>query len=118
MCANRPRSQRFFPYGSQAGALRLLRACQALGIPPHLWTLGSLRPGGATFEFLNGASTSMLRFRGRWRQEATLDHYINESCAYLDVASLQLDTLESVDALASLAQHIIGSFLATGREGQ
>jgi hypothetical protein len=48
----------------------------------------SLRAGGATHFFRLGWSTEAIRFKGRWKNLATLEHYIQEGTSLLLGAKL------------------------------
>jgi hypothetical protein len=47
------------------------------------FTLASLRAGGATFFYRAGYAIEWLRFRGRWKAQSTLEHYIQEGTSLL-----------------------------------
>ena len=48
----------------------------------------SFRPGGATHFFLAGKGVDWLRFRGRWKNLATLESYIQEGSVHLVSANI------------------------------
>ena len=98
----RPPNMRLFPYGQALARSRLRSILQALNAPPNAFSLGSFRPGGASYEFLLGMTIGHLKFRGRWGAESTLDHYIQECLAALDLASLPCAALERIRAMAGL----------------
>ena len=55
--------------------------CAACGVPPGAFTPGCLRPGGATFFFVNGIEMASLKFLGRWQSESSLESYVQEATA-------------------------------------
>ncbi len=58
---------------------------ELLGLSP-----GCLRAGGATRFFRLEVDISRIRFLGRWRNLATLDHYIQEASACMVLLEAQL----------------------------
>ncbi len=54
--------------------------CELVGVG-GLYTLGSLRAGGATWFFMVGKDIGWLQFRGRWAVPGTLAHYLQEGLA-------------------------------------
>lgn len=64
-----------------------------------LFTLGSLRAGGATALFIKTRNAGWVRFMGRWSSERTLTHYIQEAMsAYVTVNVAPLSD-QKVDAV-------------------
>ena len=62
-----------------------------------------LKARGATRAFLEGATASSLKYRGRWRQESSLEVYIQEAMAHLlfrDLSQQEYDTIHSLLCLA------------------
>ena len=55
----------------------------AMGITP-----GSLRPGGATYHFLQHQSIAVRRIAGRWRAESSFEHYIQLVMSHLCLTQL------------------------------
>ena len=53
------------------------------GLEDLHFTLGSCRPGGATFYFLKGTPVEQLQFMGRWRAVTSLKAYIQEAMSVL-----------------------------------
>ena len=62
-------------------------------------TPGCLRPGGATEQFKQGATISVLKYAGRWKQEGSLEVYIQEAMSHLCMCEL---SEPEFDALACL----------------
>jgi len=63
------------------------------------FTPASLRAGGATDLFLSGLPLDQLKFRGRWTNVKTLEHYVQEAGATRVLASLKpgvADRLEKI----------------------
>ena len=54
------------------------------------WTLGCIRPGGATALLLAGCSVDWLRLRGRWLTPRSLEHYVQECASCLALHSIPL----------------------------
>ena len=75
-------------YAMASLSRKLAQIINALGVPPHLYTLGGFRPGGATWEYMNHVAIGHLKFRGRWAVESSLEHYIQECVAHLDFQDL------------------------------
>jgi hypothetical protein len=85
---------------------------QALGVSRvFLYTLGSLRAGSASFEYLSGRPVSAIKFRGRWSAEKTLEHYLQASLTYLDLAGMPPVVYARTRLLATLAPQVIQAFL-------
>jgi hypothetical protein len=53
------------------------------GLSSLRYSLGSCRPGGATFRFMKGESVERLQFQGRWASTSSLKSYIQESMAWV-----------------------------------
>ena len=81
----------------------------ALHIPKGTYTPASLRPGGATWDYLNGLPIGNLKFRGRWAAESSLEHYIQECVAYLDFENLSKTTVELIDVCDCLFEPFVQS---------
>ena len=67
-------------------------------------TPGCLRPGGATDQFLRGATVSVLKYAGRWRVESSLEVYIQEAMSHLtacDLSSVEFAALSHLIAAGS-----------------
>jgi len=90
---------------------RFTQCLFALGIPPHTFTLASLRAGGATWEYLNDAAIANLKFRGRWAAESSLEHYVQECVAFLDFEDLTLETRHKIDALATVFVALVPTYI-------
>jgi len=83
-------------------------ACiRALNITPRLFTLAGLRPGGATWDYLNHVPIGNLKFRGRWAAESSLEHYIQECVAYLDFERLSEHSRELIARFEHLFDTLI-----------
>ena len=89
--------------------------CSALDLPigaPTGLTLGSLRPGGATWLFRLTDDSEKVRFRGRWTSHRMLEIYIQEIGASALVPSLPAPTRERVAALAKAAPGLLAAAAA------
>ena len=71
-----------------------------LGLGPQNYTLGGLRAGGATMQYLRDQNIPVLMRNGRWASMKTLDHYIQEAATHLNGLSWTLSTRELVGRLA------------------
>ena len=75
-----------------------------LGLARLPLTPGCLRPGGATRMFLDGSSVSQLKYRGRWRQESSLEVYIQEAMCHLLSTELSQQEYDTIHSLLCSAQ--------------
>lgn len=65
--------------------------------------LPGLRGGGAIWDmWAHQQNLPRTRRRGRWRQEATLEHYLQEGQALLAIEELPQGTRDSIEAVADL----------------
>lgn len=66
---------------SNAAYFRTLfrRVLTRIGLEEKLLTPGSLRPGGVTYAVLGGMEVARLKFRARWKSEASLACYVQET---------------------------------------
>ena len=55
------------------------RILSRIGLDDNLLTAGCLRPGGVTFAVLEGMEVARVKFRARWKSEASLAAYIQEA---------------------------------------
>ena len=72
-------------------------------------TLGGLRPGGATYDYLTLQNVGRLRWRGRWRHTKTMEHYVQEGAFQLGTVSLSVDTSRRVDYFAGAADDLLSA---------
>ena len=92
-----PASAATFGRRLQAGLAVLLRT-------PALFTLGSLRAGGATALFMRfREDLPRLMWRGRWREVRTLSHYVQELVAAKITTNMSAEERERAEGLAALA---------------
>ena len=72
-------------------------------VPPHLYSLGSLRGGGAVADFVAGRpSLTDLMFHGRWDCPRSLSHDLQMGLATLAATRLPTDSAALVTQLAAL----------------
>ena len=93
-----PPSTRLWPGTSAKFSKRFRHTLARLGLQRLPLTPGCLRPGGATRLYLDGWSVSSLKYRGRWRQESSLEVYIQEAMCHLlstDLSQQEHDTIHS-----------------------
>ena len=74
-----------------------LRLCHASSMN---LTLGSLRPGGTTHLYINGTEVHRIKLAGRWANEQSLTHYIQEAMSYMVWGTLSVDQEHEVKLLA------------------
>ena len=91
---------------------KLAQILSALGIPPHMYTLGGFRPGGATWEYMNHVAIGHLKFRGRWAAESSLEHYVQECMAHLDFQELQEPVKLRINTFSLVFDHVIPSHVS------
>ena len=95
--------------GGRAAIVRIwCQALDLLGIPTSMFTLGSLRTGGATEHFLVHANFARLQYLGRWRNPHTLEHYLQEAVSALSDISLPQTTTARIDVARGIFTSIPG----------
>ena len=57
--------------------------CSGLGLANIHFTLGSFRPGGTTFFYIEGKEIAYIKHLGRWASESSMACYVQESMAAL-----------------------------------
>jgi integrase len=107
-------SERVFPFSAHRYRTGLRYACAALGVSGWRITPHSLRHGGASRDFLAGASIEQIRHRGRWASAASAERYVQSAPALLlqfnmpaqlrDLAAALLPSLS--DVLAHLLESV------------
>jgi len=101
-------TERVFPFSEHRYRTALRCACAALGVRHWRITPHSLRHGGASRDFLAGASIEQIRHRGRWASSASAERYVQSAPALLlqsnmpaqlrDLAAALLPSLSDVFA--------------------
>ena len=66
-------------------------------------TWSSLRPGGATFLYMDDVPLDTIKWRGRWAAWATLDRYIQEVASLSILKHLPAVSRVKIDAFAAAA---------------
>ena len=66
----------------------------------HGYSLGGLRAGGATYNFLVTENVQAIQRRGRWKSLKTLEHYLQEGTALLASSRWSDDTKYRIEKLA------------------
>ena len=81
-------------FPGSAGELRriLKKAIDFFGLRGLGLTLAGLRTGGATYFFRKDENIGKLQFMGRWRQQVTLQHYLQERMSAHLLANLSFET--------------------------
>ena len=93
--------------GDPAALQRLWSAVLArLGLDPKL-SFSTLRPGGATFDYMLHQNVGRLRWRGLWKQERTLEHYLHEGMVWLSQGQLSHSSADTCFRLASLLPQLV-----------
>ena len=64
-----------------------------------LWTFACIRAGKATALWMRERNLPKLRLQGRWKREATLEHYVQEAVARLACHRLPKPERESLEVL-------------------
>ena len=101
-------AERVFPFSEYRYRTVLRHACAALGVSAWRITPHSLRHGGASRDFLAGATIEQIRHRGRWASAASAERYVQSAPALLlqsnmpaqlrDLAAALLPSLSNVFA--------------------
>ena len=101
-------AERVFPFSEHRYRTVLRYACAALGVSQWRITPHSLRHGGASRDFLAGATIEQIRQRGRWSSAASAERYVQSAPALLlqtnmptqlrDLAAALLPSLSDVFA--------------------
>jgi len=107
---------KIFPGGYPAFYNLFQKMIKLLGLNSLGLSPGSLRAGGATHHYLTFQDVPRLRRRGRWRQEATLEHYVQEAVCALQLQSLDPYTLQKLQKMVAIAQQLLNdkSLVAPG----
>ena len=79
-----------------------------LGLQDAHLSPGSLRAGGATHHYLLYQDVPRLRRRGRWRQESTLEHYVQEAVYALQLQQLDDSAVNRLNRLVNITQQLLG----------
>ena len=83
-----------------------IAVCRELGVPSGCadgLSLGSLRPGGATWMYRVSNNSEMVRFRGRWASTRMLEIYIQEVGATSVLTALPPSVRSRIALLAAAA---------------
>ena len=106
----------FVYYGTYAQLRAVFLAlCSELGVPggaPDGLSLGSLRPGGATWLYRATDSSEAVRFRGRWSSARMLEVYIQEVGAASVLPRVAPSARDRIAALAAAAPQAMANALA------
>ena len=101
LCLNLPRRAKLFPSTQAVMSNKFKELLSQVGLNDLKLSLGSLRAGKATASFMAGESPDRIRFSGRWKSLATLEHYIQEAAS----VSVMMDLpAESTSLLRHLLQ--------------
>ena len=101
---------RLFPLSEATFSKRFDQILTALGIP-GAFTPAGLRAGGATEEWLRFRDFSTLRLRGRWMIARTLEHYVQEAVAALNMAQMSARQLILLEAMAAETLAVWGAWI-------
>jgi hypothetical protein len=88
--------------GSASQLTQVLRRCLSLlGVSPELYSLSSLRAGGATYAYRQSPSAlPALQFQGRWKVTSTMHHYLQAGMVELLGAMVPESARPGVNAMA------------------
>ena len=104
---------RLWPASAAALVRRLRLALGYLTPRPALFTLGSLRSGGATALFARwGEDVARLQWRGRWRDGRSLPHYVQELIAARITSALRGPDLVRIQQIAALVGSVMDEIWA------
>ena len=70
-----------------------------VGLPANLYSLGSLRGGGAVALFQATLNLPLVQYRGRWDAPRTVSHYLQEGLATLAAAKIPLPARQAIRQL-------------------
>ena len=98
--------EKLLPVSQATWSRRVSAGLTALGIDPSLFTLGSLRGGGATEDFILHENLGRTQYKGRWRSPQSVGHYLQQALAILATIRLSSEAESLLDALAPLAEKI------------
>ena len=107
------KNEKLWPFSAATLRRRFSDLLQALGLPirrvkgKRPFDLGSLRPGGATFMFLERADAECVRRRGRWVSSKVCDIYSQEVMYTTYTEKLTEDTKRRIHQLASAFPRIL-----------
>ena len=101
MKAALPPDQKVWPYTRQRATGMMHALLRRVGLSRVKLGLGSLRPGGTTFYFLNGVDVPKIKFMGRWVSESSLSSYVQEIMSILVFATLEASESRLVETLVS-----------------
>ena len=74
---------KLFPFQGSRFKARIASLLSAAKVEAKSFTAAGLRAGGTTHMLRMGVSVEWLRHRGRWRQSATMERYLQECAAVL-----------------------------------
>ena len=107
-----PLDDEIFPFAPATFNSRISAALKALRIDPALFTAAGLRAGGATFQVRCGMSLDVLRLRGRWSHQKSLERYVQEAAAFLAENQIRSTVRATVEYLGKSALAILKESLA------
>ena len=116
-------SEALWPFSAATLRKRFNALLAALDLPTEKkagaqpFTLGSLRPGGATFLLFASESSELVRRRGRWLSSRVMEIYLQEVLACTYVKKLDPKVREKIErfslGFAGILERVIG-FLQHG----
>ena len=77
-----------------------------LNVPTGLYTLGSLRGGGACSHFLEHGNLAALQFHGRWDSLSSVSHYLQVGLSTASLAQIPPAAISRIRELSSLFAEI------------
>ena len=100
------RSSPLLPYSQEVYGTRLAQLLAVLGVPAKLFSLGSIRGGGATEDWIMRENLGRVQFRGRWKNPNSVQHYMQEATACLATLQFSRRTQTLVASLEGLVSEI------------
>ena len=107
LCRGLEPHHKLWPYSHQVFRDKLKSLGHMLGLEE--WKIGasSFRPGGCTFFFSSGVEVSRLLFYGRWLNEKSLKHYIQESVSQQLMLTLTSQQSRTFNAILERGEHLL-----------
>ena len=109
-----PHDALLYPISESSFRRRWNAICQHLGIlKEHNLTPGSLRAGGAVYEYQRSANLTNLLWRMRIQHLGTLENYVQEVACQTFVGKLSPHSRHMIQLLAALFDSSLGAFKCT-----
>lgn len=106
--AGRTAKQRVFTLSMSSWRNMLMQLCHEMRVTNMRITLGSLRAGGATWQFREYSNLGRLQFYGRWKTLASLEHYLHEAMACFATTRVPEEAVKIVSTLRQFIRFLRG----------